>query len=195
MKMLEYLVRRSPRERWTWGIAALAVVALACYMAGVAPPLESLEGIEEDLATTETGLELQQRQLQILKAETTACEKVLADLKDVPCPWVPAAEADAHLQRWQREAAELGLTVRSVIRERQSDLRLGGEKAPVSILVVRLELHGPYAAVMAMLQRLGQGDAVTGLEELTLKGLDEPPYDVELVVLVRLAVGEGDSHA
>lgn len=192
--ILEYLVKRSPRERLAWGLAALLVVLLVCYMAGVGPALQSLDGMREDIQTTHSSLELQQRQLRVLQAETEASHKTLEQLKGVPCPWVTADKADAFLQQWQKEAEDLGLTVRSVIRERQAGL---GPKdaAQVSTLLVRMEVHGSYASVMTLLGRLGSGQAAVGIEDMVIKGLDEEPYDVEVSLLVRLPVVEGDSHA
>ena len=193
--ILEYLVKRSPRERLAWGLAAILVVLMVCYLAGVGPALEALQGIKEDIRTTNSSLELQHRQLQLLRAETQASYKVLEGLKGVPCPWVTTDKADALLQRWQKEAEDLGLTVRSVIRERQTDLRAKDAGAQVSALFVRFDLHGPYASIMTMLGRLNGGQVAVGIEDLVLKGLDEEPYDVDASLLVRLPVVEGESHA
>ena len=192
--ILELLVKRSARERTAWGMVAILSVVGLCYVAGIAPALESLDGIRRDVATTQSGLELQQRQLTLLRAETNACNRTLKKLEGIPCPWVAVDQADAILQQWQKDAEGFGLRVRSVIRERQTAMRLKGD-APVSLLVVKLEFHGPYANVMKMLTRLKEGPTAVGLEEIIIKGLDEAPYEVDVELLVRLPVVEGQSHA
>ena len=143
---------------------------------------------------SQSGLELQQRQLTVLRAETNACNRTLKTLEGIPCPWVAVDQADAVVQQWQKDAESLGLKVRSVVRERQTPMRLKGTTS-VSLLVVKLEFHGSYANVMKMLARLEEGPTAVGLEEIVLKGLDETPYDVQVELLVRLPVVEGQSHA
>ncbi len=193
--ILEYLAKRTGRERTAWGLTAILLVVVLCYLTGVAPALESYEGAQEDLSTTESSLALQRRQLTALRAETVRCHRILDRLKDVPCPWVPAAKADALLRQWQKEAEDLGLSVHSVIRERQVDMRLQEAAAPVSMLIVQLELHGPYDAVMKLVEKLGEGPVAVGLEEVLIKGFDAEPYDVEVALLVRLPVFEGETDA
>ena len=193
--ILEYLVKRSPRERLAWGLTALLVVLLVSYLAGIGPALRSLDGIRQDVRTTHSSLELQQRQLRVLQAETEAGHKTLERLKDIPCPWVTADKADALLQQWQKEAEDLGLTVRSVIRERQAGFGPKDAAVQVSTLLVRMNVHGPYASVMTLLAHLGGGQTAVGIEDMVIKGLDEEPYDVEVSLLVRLPVVEGESHA
>lgn len=189
----ERLLKRTPRERWVLAAVLLSLVGLACYLSAVAPSLQALAGAKSDLDTIQTSLELQQRQLNWLRAETEASKKALDQLKDVPCPWVPAAKADAVLQNLQKQASDLGLTVRSIVRERMTPMRM--KDAPVSMLYVRLELSGPHAGIMEMLRRLSKGSLAVGLEELSLSGSDDPPYDVLVIVLIRMPVLEGGSHA
>lgn len=193
--ILDYLAKRTSRERAAWGVSALLVVGLVCYLTGVGPALEAYEGVHEDLATTESALALQRRQLTLLRADTVRCNQTLERLKEIPCPWVPTSEADALLQQWQKDAEEIGLSVQSVIRERQVAMRLAGFDTPVSLLVVQLELYGPYEAVMEMLGKLGEGNVAVGMEEITVKGFDTSPYDVEMSLLVRLPVFEGENDA
>jgi len=188
------LVKRSARERTVWGMVAILSVVGLCYLAGLAPAMESLDGIQKDLAMSQSGLELQQRQLTVLRAETNACNRTLKTLEGIPCPWVAVDQADAVVQQWQKDAEGFGLRVRSVVRERQTPMRLKGTTS-VSLLVVKLEFHGSYANVMKMLARLEEGPTAVGLEEIVLKGLDEAPYDVQVELLVRLPVVEGQSHA
>jgi type II secretory pathway component PulM len=190
--IIDRLLKRSPRERWILTAAFLALVIVACYVAAVAPSLEALTGARNDLHTIQTNLELQQRQLNWLRAETAASKKALAKLQDVPCPWVPATKADAVIQEFQKQAADLGLSVRSVTRERVVTMKL--KDAPVALLFVRLEMSGSHASVMEILRRLSKGPLAIGLEELSIRGSDEPPYDVGVMVLVRLPVLEGANN-
>jgi hypothetical protein len=48
---------------------------------------------------------------------------------------------------------------------------------------------------MEMLRRLSKGSLAVGLEELSIVGSDEPPYDVLVMLLVRMPVLEGGGHA
>jgi len=189
----ERLLKRSPRERWVLTGVLLVLVVLGCYLSAIAPSLQTLGGARNDLDTVQTSLELQQRQLNWLRAETDASKKTLAQLQDIPCPWVPTAKADTVIQGLQRQAGDLGLTVRSIVRERLTGMKL--KDAPVSMLYVRLELSGPHASVMEMLRRLSKGSLAVGLEELSISGSDEPPYDVLVMLLVRIPVLEGGGHA
>jgi hypothetical protein len=190
--IIDHLLKRSPRERWIMAGALLAMVILASYLSAVSPSLQALAAAQGDLQTIQTNLGLQQRQLDWLRGETTASKKTLAQLQDVPCPWVPVDKADAVLQDLQSQAANLGLTVRSVVRERV--IRMKMKEAPVAQLFVRLEMVGPHAGAMEMLRRLSKGPLSVGLEELSIRGSDEPPYDVDVMVLVRLPILEGTNH-
>ncbi|HUU09431.1 MAG TPA: type II secretion system protein GspM [Phycisphaerae bacterium] len=190
--LVEFLVKRPVRERYALGGIVVVLVAVGCYTAGIQPALSAMARHEDDLQTTEKVLGLQQRQLNLLRAETKASQKTLDDLKDLPCPWVPTEQADMVLQGFQKEAADLGLSVRSVVRESVTGIQLKDAPRQVSVLLVRLELHGPYASVMEMFRRLSKGALAVGLEELSVKGSDEPPYDVDVVLRVRMPVVEGE---
>lgn len=192
--LVEFLVKRAARERYALGAAIVVLAIVGCYTAGIRPAMDAAEGHEGDLRITEKVLVLQQRQLNLLQAETKASQKTLDRLKDLPCPWVQADKADVVLQELQKEAEALGLSVRSVVRESLTVMRLKDTPRPVLRLLVRLELDGPYASVMEMFRRLGKGDLAIGLEELSLKGNDEPPFDVAVVLRLRMPVVEGDDH-
>jgi len=192
--ILEPLMKRTPRERWTLAGMALVLVAVVCYLAAVAPALSSLDSQRQNLETTRSGLDLQQRQLSWLRAQTGAAHKTLADLKDVPCPWISADKADGVLQEFQDDAASLGLAVHSIIREAVRP-RLRGVQIPVSEIVVRLELAGPYSSVVEMMRRMSKKGVAVGLEELFIEGSDQPPYDVAVRLVVRLPAAEGANHA
>lgn len=189
--LVEFLVKRPVRERYALGGIVAVLVAVGCYTAGIRPALSEMARYEDDLQTTQKVLALQQRQLNLLRAETKASQQTLDNLKDLPCPWVPAEQADVVLQGLQKEAADLGLSVLAVVRESVTGMRLKDAPQEVSVLLVRLELHGPYASVMEMFRRLSKGALAVGLEELSVKGSDEPPYDVDVVLRVRMPVVEG----
>ena len=193
--ILEYMVKRPSRERWILSASVVALAIVACYTAAIGPSLDTLEGTNEDLRTTETGLALQVRQLNLLRAKTKAAHATLAELKNVPCPWIRAADADALLQEFQAEASGLGLSVTSTIRERVAKIRLTGSAEEVSVLTVRLELSGPPLSVMEMLRRLSRRSIAVGLQELVVKGSTDPPYDVAVTLLVRLPIMEGEKGA
>jgi Tfp pilus assembly protein PilO len=189
----EHLLKRTRRERWVLAGVLLALVVLAGYLSAIAPSLRSLDGVRSDLQTVQSSLDLQKRQLDWLRNETESSKKTLAQLKDVPCPWVPASKADAVIQDLQKQAAELSLSVRSILRERTTGMKL--KDAPVALLFVRLEFTGPHASVMEMLRRLSKGSLAVGLEEISIKATDDHPYDVEVMLLVRLPVLEGANNA
>ena len=192
--LVEFLVKRAARERYALGATIVVLAIVGCYTAGIRPAMDTAEMHEGNLQTTEKVLVLQQRQLNLLQAETKASQKTLDQLKDLPCPWVQADKADVVLQELQKEAEALGLSVRSVVRESLSGMRLKDAPRPVLRLLVRLELDGPYASVMEMFRRLGKGDLAVGLEELSLKGNDEPPFGVAVVLRLRMPVVERDDH-
>ncbi len=192
--LVEFLVKRAVRERYALGATVIVLAIVGCYTVEIRPAMDAAEGHEGDLRTTEKVLMLQQRQLNLLHAETKASQKTLDQLKDLPCPWVQADKADVVLQELQKEAENLGLSVRSVVRESLTVMRLKDAPRPVLRLLVRLELDGPYASVMEMFRRLSKGDLAVGVEELSLKGNDEPPFDVEVILRVRIPVVEGDDH-
>jgi len=192
--LVELLAKRTARERYALGAIVIVLAVVACYTAGIGPAIEAADGYEQDLQTTEKVLLLQQTQLNLLRAETKASQKTLDRLKDLPCPWVQADRADLVLQEIQKEAQGLGLSVHSVARETVTGLRLEDPVQPVMQLLVRLELDGPYASVMEMFRHLSKGDLAIGLEELSLEGCDVPPYDVAVMLRVRLPVVEGDNH-
>ncbi len=192
--LVEFLVKRAVRERYALGATIVVFAIVGCYTAGIRPAMNAAEGHEGDLQTTEKVLILQQRQLNLLQAETKASQKTLDQLKDLPCPWVHADKADVVLQELQKEAETLGLSVRSVVRESLTGMRLKDVPRPVLRLLVCLEVDGPYASVMEMFRRLSKGDLAVGLEELALKGNDEPPFDVAVVLRLRMPVVEGDNH-
>jgi len=192
--ILEPLMKRTPRERWTLTAMALALVAVIGYLAAVAPSLNSLDGGRKDLETVRSGLDLQQRQLSWLRTQTESARKTLDELKDVPCPWISADKADGVLQEFQDDAASLGLEVHSMVREPASPARLRGVQMPVSQIVVRLELAGPYSSVLEMMRRMSKKGVAVGLEELCMEGADRPPYDVTVKLVVRLPVVEGANH-
>lgn len=198
--LVDFLIKRPLRERYALGAIIVVLAGVGGYTAGICPALNAADGCEKDLETTEKVLALQQRQLSLLKAETRVSQRTLDQLRDLPCPWVPIEKADVVLQALQKEAAGLGLSVRSIIRESVTGIRLDDAPRPVLLLLVRVELNGPYASVMEMFRRLSKGDLVVGLEELSIRGADEPPYDVEVMLRVRLPVveeegeGEGENH-
>lgn len=194
MMLVELLVKRTVRERCALGATVIVLAIVGCYTAGIRPAVEAAKGHEEDLNTTKNVLALQQRQLSLLQAETKASQRTLDQLKDLPCPWVQADKADVVLQGLQKEAENLGLSVRSVVRESVTGIRLKDTLRPVSQLLVRLELDGPYASVMEMFRRLSKGDLAIGLEELSLKGNDGPPFDVTVMLRVRMPIVEGEDH-
>jgi len=193
--ILEYLLKRSRRDRLILAGAALAVILLAGYVVAVGPSLASLSGARSDLETVQAGLDLQRRQLDWLRTETEARQKTLAQLQDAPCPWISADKVDGVLEELQKAAADLGLTVRAVIREHSEPVRIKEGETQVALLAVRMELSGPYASVAELLRRLGKGPMAVGLQELSIKSADEPPYDVEVALVVRLPVVEGAKHA
>ncbi|KPJ76890.1 MAG: hypothetical protein AMK72_08295 [Planctomycetes bacterium SM23_25] len=192
--LVELLVKRTARERYALGAVVVVLAIMACYTAGISPAMDAAAAYQADLDTTEKVLLLQQTQLNLLQAETKASQRTIDQLKDLPCPWVEADRADVVLQEIQKQAEELGLSVRSVARESLTGLRLKEASRPVQQLLVRLELDGPYASVMEMFRRLSKGNLAIGLEELSIEGTDEPPFDVAVVLRVRLPVVEGDDH-
>jgi len=192
--LLDLLVKRAARERYALGMIVIIFAVVACYTAGISPALEAAQGHQEDLGMTEKVLMLQQTQLNLLQAETKASQRTLDQLKDLPCPWVHADRADAVLQEIQKQAEDLGLSVRSLARESVTELRLKDAPRPVLQLLVRLELDGPYASVMEMFRNLSKGNLAIGLEELSLEGTDQPPFDVSVVLRVRLPIVEGNDH-
>jgi len=192
--LLDLLVKRAARERYALGMIVIIFAVVACYTAGISPALEAAQGHREDLGMTEKVLMLQQTQLNLLQAETKASQRTLDQLKDLPCPWVHADRADAVLQEIQKQAEDLGLSVRSLARESVTALRLEDAPRPVLQLLVRLELDGPYASIMEMFRNLSKGNLAIGLEELSLEGTDQPPFDVSVVLRVRLPIVEGNDH-
>jgi hypothetical protein len=61
---------------------------------------------------------------------------------------------------------------------------------------VRLEVRGPYANVMALLDRLDDGTHAVGLEELDVRVGEEPPFDLAVMLVVRLGLTDEEApHA
>ncbi len=186
--IVQYLIRRNKRERWMLGAVGLALAAVACYVAVIAPARQAVADHQEQLLTTEANLNLQQRQLTLLRAETAAARKNLEALADASPPWVTAVEADALLQQWQRLAVEVGLALESVSRERQAPVQMDTGPARVSVLTVRLEVRGPYANVMAFMRRIEEGPQAVGLELLDVQVGETAPFDLRASLMVRLGV-------
>jgi len=186
--IVRYLIRRNKRERWMLGAVGLALAAVACYVAVIAPGRQAVADHQEQLFTTEANLNLQQRQLMLLRAETAVARKSLEALAGASPPWVTAVEADALLQQWQRLAAEVGLALESVSRERQAPVQMDTGPARVSVLTVRLEVRGPYANVMAFMRRLEEGPQAVGLELLDVQVGETAPFDLRASLMVRLGV-------
>lgn len=186
--IVRYLIRRNKRERWMLGAVGLALAAVACYVAVIAPGRQAVADHQEQLFTTEANLNLQQRQLMLLRAETAVARKSLEALAGASPPWVTAVEADALLQQWQRLAAEVGLALESVSRKRQAPVQMDTGPARVSVLTVRLEVRGPYANVMAFMRRLEEGPQAVGLELLDVQVGETAPFDLRASLMVRLGV-------
>jgi type II secretory pathway component PulM len=186
--IVRYLMRRTRRERWMLGAVGLGLAAVACYVAAVSPARRAVADHEQQLLSTEANLNLQQRQLTLLRAETAAARKSLDRLAGASPPWGTAAETDALLQKWQRAAEEVGLELESVSRERQTSVT--GDTGPVSVTVVtvRLEVRGPYANVMALLGRLREGPQAVGLESLDIQVAETTPFDLRATLAIRLGV-------
>jgi hypothetical protein len=95
----------------------------------------------------------------------------------------------------QKEAAVLGLSVKSVVRERSTvGLKLKDPKVPVSVLMVRFDVGGPYGSVVELFRRLNKRSIAVGIEDLSIRGLDEPPFEVEASMLLRIPVAEGGKN-
>jgi D-serine deaminase-like pyridoxal phosphate-dependent protein len=186
--ILRYLIRRNQRERWLLGAVGLVLAAVACYVGVIVPARRAVADHKQQLVSTEGNLGLQQRQLTLLRAETTAARKRLEELAGASPPWATPIEADALLQRWQRLAAEVGLTLESVSREHQALLLMDTGRASVSTLTVRLEACGPYANVMAFAGRLKEGPEVIGLEGLDIQVTEKPPFGLRMSLVVRLGI-------
>ncbi|MGB2755084.1 MAG: type II secretion system protein GspM [Phycisphaerae bacterium] len=194
--IIQYLVRRNRRERWLLGLTVLALAVVACYVATIGPAREAVADHESQLVSARANLDLQQRQLTLLRAETATARRSLEELSGAAPPWVNARRADALLQEWQNLAAEVGLTLQSVTRETQAALRLDTGAARVSSVAVRLEVRGPYANVMALLDRLDDGTHAVGLEELDVRVGEEPPFDLAVTLVVRLGLTDEEApHA
>jgi len=194
--IIQYLVRRNRRERWLLGLTVLVLAVVACYVATISPAREAVADHESRLVSARANLNLQQRQLTLLRAETATARRSLEELSGAAPPWVNARRADALLQEWQNLAAEVGLTLQSVTRENQAALRLDIGAAHVSSVAVRLEVRGPYANVMALLDRLDDGTHAVGLEELDVRVGEEPPFDLAVTLVVRLGlIDEEAPHA
>jgi hypothetical protein len=170
------------------GAVGLILAAVACYVAVIAPAREAVADHGQQLTSTQGNLGLQQRQLMLLRAETAAARKRLEELAGASPPWATPTEADALLQRWQRLAAEVGITLESVSREHQTPLVMDTGPASVSVLTVRLEARGPYANVMALVGRLKEGPEAIGLETLDVLVAEEPPFDLRMSLVVRLGI-------
>jgi len=192
--IIEQLIKRPARERRIMVFALLVVVGIVGYLSVVAPAVESLNGVESDLATTQSGLDFQERQLKSLRAETEASQKIVAEFKDMACPWIAAGKADSIMQEFQKEAASLGLTVKSMVRERAGGLKLKDPKVPVSALMVRLDVAGPYTGVVELLRRLNKRSIAVGVDDLSIRGLDEPPFEVDVSILMKIPVAEGGKN-
>jgi len=194
--ILQYLVRRNRRERGLLGLTVLVLAVVACYVATIGPAREAVADHESQLVSARANLDLQQRQLTLLRAETATARRSLEELSGAAPPWVNARRADALLQEWQNLAAEVGLTLQSVTRESQAALRLDTGAARVSSVAVRLEVRGPYANVMALLDRLDDGTHAVGLEELDFRVGEEPPFDLAVTLVVRLGLTDEEAtHA
>ena len=206
--ILQYLVRRNRRERGLLGLTVLVLAVVACYVATIGPAREAVADHESQLVSARANLDLQQCQLTLLRAETATARRSLEELSGAAPPWVNARRADALLQEWQNLAAEVGLTLQSVTRENQAALRLDTGAAPasavspgeadgrVSSVAVRLEVRGPYANVMALLDRLDDGTHAVGIEELDFRVGEEPPFDLAVMLVVRLGLTDEEApHA
>jgi type II secretory pathway component PulM len=194
--IIQYLVRRNRRERWLLGLTVLVLSVVACYVATIGPAREAVADHESQLVSARANLDLQQRQLTLLRAETAVARRSLEELSGAAPPWVNARRADALLQEWQNLAAEVGLTLQSVTRESQAALRLDIGAAHVSRVAVRLEVRGPYANVMALLDRLDDGTHAVGLEQLDVRVGEEPPFDLAVTLVVRLGLTDEEApHA
>ena len=194
--ILQYLVRRNRRERWLLGLTVLVLAVVACYVATVGPAREAVADHESQFVSARANLDLQQRQLTLLRAETATARRSLEELSGAAPPWVNARRADALLQEWQNLAAEVGLTLQSVTRESQAALRLDTGAARVSSVAVRIEVRGPYANVMALLDRLDDGTHAVGLEELDVRVGEKPPFDLAVTLVVRLGLTDEEApHA
>ena len=194
--ILRYLVRRNRRERWVLGLTVLVLAVVACYVATIGPARQAVADHESQLVSARANLDLQQRQLTLLRAETATARRSLDELSGAAPPWVTARRADALLQEWQNLAAEVGLTLQSVTRENQAALRLDIGAAHVSSVAVRLEVRGPYANVMALLDRLDDGTHAVGLGELDVRVGEEPPFDLAVTLVVRLGLTDEEApHA
>jgi len=194
--IIQYLVRRNRRERWLLGLTVLVLSVVACYVATIGPAREAVADHESQLVSARANLDLQQRQLTLLRAETAGARRSLEELSGAAAPWVNARRADALLQEWQNLASEVGLTLQSVTRENQAALRLDIGAAHVSSVAVRLEVRGPYANVMALLDRLDDGTHAVGLEDLDVRVGEEPPFDLAVTLVVRLGLtNEEAPHA
>ena len=204
--ILQYLVRRNRRERGLLGLTVLVLAVVACYVATIGPAREAVADHESQLVSARANLDLQQRQLTLLRADTATARRSLEELSGAAPPWVNARGADALLQEWQNLAAEVGLTLQSVTRESQAALRLDTGAAPasavspgeadghVSSVAVRLEVRGPYANVMALLDRLDDGTHAVGIEELDVRVGEEPPFDLAVILVVRLGLTDEEAH-
>ena len=194
--IIQYLVRRNRRERGLLGLTVLVLAVVACYVATIGPAREAVADHESQLVSARANLDLQQRQLTLLRAETATARRSLEELSGAAPPWVNARGADALLQEWQNLAAEVGLTLQSVTRESQAALRLDTGAAHVSSVAVRLEVRGPYANVMALLDRLDDGTHAVGIEELDVRVGKEPPFDLAVTLVVRLGLTDEEApHA
>ena len=206
--IIRYLVRRNRRERWLLGLTVLVLAVVACYVAIIGPSRVAVADHESQLVSARANLDLQQRQLTLLRAETATARRSLEELSGAAPPWVNARRADALLQEWQNLAAEVGLTLQSVTRESQAALRLdtgathasavspGEADGHVSRVAVRLEVRGPYANVMALLDRLDDGTHAVGIEELDVRVGEEPPFDLAVTLVVRLGLTDEEApHA
>jgi len=194
--IIQYLVRRNRRERGLLGLTVLVLAVVACYVATIGPAREAVADHESQLVSARANLDLQQRQLTLLRAETATARRSLEELSGAAPPWVNARGADALLQEWQNLAAEVGLTLQSVTRESQAALRLDTGAARVSSVAVRLEVRGPYANVMALLDRLDDGTHAVGIEELDVRVGKEPPFDLAVTLVVRLGLTDEEApHA
>ena len=191
-----YLIRRNPRERWALGLTVFVLAVVACYVATIGPTREAVADHETQLLSARANLDLQQRQLTLLRAETVAARRSLEGLSGAAAPWVNTRHANALLQEWQNLATEVGLTLQSVTREQPNALRLDTKPARVSSVAVRLEVRGPYANVMALLDHLDNGIHAVGLEELDVCVAETPPFDLAVTLVVRLGLADEEApHA
>jgi len=184
----ERLIQRQPRERVLLGLTALAVVGVALYWAAYAPAQDVLAERQATLAERQANLNLQKQQMALLRSETAACRRTLDQLAGASEPWLRKDRADALLQQWQNLGAQLGVTVKAVARDRQAPAPAAAGQSGIEILIVRLEVQGPYGSIMAMLARLTEGTAAVGLEQMDLRVADQPPYDLDATILLRVAV-------